>query len=174
MTYKYEYFFGNGVGDLNIKAECMSLIQTCSIEDCTYYNESAFTSSQSSFNVELPSNFEISFITKRTSSSGNSAYLEIGGNNSNTALMGQIGGAGINAVRIYDSEGSSTFTDHMSSDTPLNQDANQKWVHNGSDNTFSMNSSTVTWTDNKTHSKIRKLSITNNRIEQLKIKPIMV
>ena len=33
----YVYFLGKGVGDLNIKAECMFLIQTCEIEDCAKY-----------------------------------------------------------------------------------------------------------------------------------------
>lgn len=146
--------------------------ETYSIEDCTYYHESAFTSTQNNFNLSLPTNFEISFITKRTSSSANSSYLEIGGNSGNTALMGQVGGGGTNQLRIYASEGSSSYDTYATSDTPLNSDALQKWTHNGSDNTFSMNSSVQTFTSSKTHSKIRKLSITSNRIEQLKVKPL--
>ena len=37
--YKYEYFLGNGVGDLNIKAECRLLIQTFVVYDYPYYSD---------------------------------------------------------------------------------------------------------------------------------------
>ena len=167
-------FYSEGAGDLNIRASCRSLLsETYSIEDCTYYHESAFTSTQSDFNVPIPSNFELSFYTKRTSSIGNSSYLEIGGNSGNTALCGQIGGSGVSRVRIYNSEGSSTYTDYSASDTPSGVNALHTWTKNGNNNSYHTQSTTpVTWTDNITHSKIRKLSITSNRIEQLKIKPL--
>ena len=151
----------------------MFVSETYSIEDCTYYHESAFTSTQSDFNVSIPSSFEITFYTKRTSSSSNSAYLELGGNTGNTALCGQIGGSGMSRVRIYNSEGSSNYTDHSSSDTPSGVNALHTWTKNGNNNSYHTQSTTpVTWTDNITHSKIRKLSITSNKIEQLKVKPL--
>ena len=169
-TYEYS---SEGVGDVTLTVECENITQTINIEDCTYYHESAFTSTQSDFNVSLPSNFEITFYTKRTSSSSNSSYLELGGNTGNTALCGQIGGSGMSRVRIYNSEGSSGYTDHSASDTPSGTNALHTWIKNGNDNSYYTQSATpVTWTDNITHSKIRKLSITNNRIEQLKIKPL--
>ena len=168
----YEYT-SEGVGDVTITVECGGITETINIEDCTYYHESAFTSTQSDFNVSLPSNFEITFYTKRTSSSSNSSYLELGGNTGNTALCGQIGGSGMSRVRIYNSEGSSRYTDHSSSDTPSGVNALHTWIKNGNDNSYYTQSTTpVTWTDSITHSKIRKLSITSNRIEQLKVKPL--
>ena len=151
----------------------MFLTKTFAIEDCTYYHESAFTSTQDNFNVSIPSSFEITFYTRRTSSSGNSSYLELGGNTGNTALCGQIAGAGSSRVRIYNSEGSSTYTDHTSGDAPSNTNVLHTWIKNSNNNSYNIQSNTpVTWTDSITHSKIRKLSITSNRIEQLKVKPL--
>jgi len=161
---------------VSLKAEAdngMLVSETYIVEDCTYYHESAFTSAQSSFNVALPSNFEITFYTRRTSSISNSSYLELGGDTGNTALCGQIGGSGMSRVRIYNSEGSSTYTDYSSVDTPVNTLALHTWISNGTNNSYATQDNTpVTWTDNITHNKIRKLSITNNRIEQLKVKPL--
>ena len=97
----------------------------------------------------------------------------MGGNTGNTALCGQIGGSGMSRVRIYNSEGSSGYTDHSSTDTLSGVNALHTWIKNGNDNSYYTESVTpTTWTDNITHSKIRKLSITNNRIEQLKVKPL--
>ena len=142
------------------------------MEDCTYYHETAFTST-TDVNIPLPSNFEITFYTRRTSSTGNSAYLEIGGNTGNTALCGQIGGSGMSRTRIYNSEGSTQYNDHSSTDTPISTDALHTWVKNGNNNSYkTQNVTPTTWTDSITHSKIRKLSITSNRIAQLKVKPL--
>ena len=149
----------------------MFVSETYVVEDCTYYNVNSVTST-TTVSIPLPSAFEISFITKRTSGSSNYAYLEIGGNSGNTALFGQVGGAGVNQIRIYNSEGSSSYDTYFTDNTPLSSDALQKWSHNGSSNTFSMNSSSTSFTDSKSHSKIRKITISNNRCEKLKVKPL--
>jgi len=75
-------------------------------------------------------------------------------------------------VRIYNSEGSSSYTDHSSTDAPLNTLTLHTWIKQGNSNSYVTTGTPVTWTDNILHSKIRKLSITNNRIEKLKIKPL--
>ena len=143
-----------------------------SVEDCIYYHESAFTSTQDNFNVALPSNFEISFKVRRTSNSGNSSYIEVGGDIGNTALFGQVGGRGNSALWLYDSEGSSQYTETAIGTTPQNQDSLFTWVKNGSSHTISMNDTSATTTNSLTHSKVRKISITNNQMKELKIKPL--
>ncbi|WP_296862175.1 hypothetical protein [uncultured Methanobrevibacter sp.] len=57
-------------------------------------------------------------------------------------------------------------------DNPLDKDALYVWVKNGSDNTFSMNDSSVSFTNSLTHSKIRKVAVTNNTLKELKIKSL--
>ena len=141
------------------------------VEDCTYYNSNSVTSAQT-VSINLPSAFEISFTVKRTHTSSDHSFLEIGGDTGNTALMGQVGSSGESEVRIYDSEGSSGYSRHLTSNNTINTDTLYKWVHNGTDNSFSMNSDTITWTDSKTHSKIRKLTINRNKVEGLKVKPL--
>jgi hypothetical protein len=162
-----------GSGDVTFTASVGTISsETYSIEDCTYYHESAFTSVQDNFNVSLPSAFEVSFKVRRTSSSGNSSYLEVGGNTGNTALFGQIGGSGNSVLRLYNSEGSSSYSDTSVGTNSSGVDTSYKWIKNGSSNTASMNDTTKTVSNSLTHSKIRKLSITNNRIFELKVKPL--
>lgn len=119
----------------------------------------------------MPSAFEISFKVHRTSSSSNSAYLEIG-NTGNTALLGQVGSVGNSVLRFYNSEGSSSYSDTSLGNNGYNSDTLYTWIKNGSNNTVSMNNSTYTSTNSLTHSKIRKLSVTNNLIKELKVKPL--
>ena len=65
-TYTYN---SQGVGDVTITAECMNLVQTYSIEDCSYYNtvEKTHTTRNSStiydsdMSIALPTNCEISY-----------------------------------------------------------------------------------------------------------------
>jgi hypothetical protein len=120
----------------------------------------------------LPSDFELSFTVHRTSSSRNASYLEVGGDSGNTALVGQIGSSGVSGIRVYNSEGSSSYTDTYVGNNPINADAVYIWVKNGSNNTVSMNSSSATVQNSLTHSKIKKLNITNNSIKGLKVKPL--
>ena len=150
----------------------MFLTKTYSIEDCTYYNPNTITSI-TTVNISLPSNVEVSFKVKRTSDSNNYSYLEIGGNSGNTALMGQVGGAGYSQFRTYASEGSSTIdATHDTSNVPSNTETLLVWTKNGTSQSYSTGSSTVTWSDNHTHSKIKKLTILNNRVQELKVKPL--
>ena len=115
----------------------------------------------------------MSFKVKRTSSSNNYSYLEIGGNTGNTALMGQVGEAGVSQFRTYVSEGSSTIdTTHDTANVPLNTEILIVWTKNGASQSYSTGDSTVTWSDNHSHSKIRKLTISNNRVQELKVKPL--
>ena len=65
-----------------------------------------------------------------------------------------------------------SFTFTPTTNSSINANALHKWIHNGTDNTYSMNTITVTWTDDKTHSKIRKLNVTNNKVEGLKVKAL--
>ena len=149
----------------------MILQETYSIEDCAYYNSNTVTRI-TDVSIPLPSAFELSFIVRRTTWDSNASYLEVGGNTGNTALIGQIGSSGVSRIRFYDSEGSSEYTDSSLSDNPLNSDTVYVWIKNGSDNTFSMNDESVEVSNSLTHSKIRKLNITNNSIKDLKIKPL--
>jgi hypothetical protein len=166
-------YASTGAGDLSFTASVGTISsETYSIEDCTYYHESAFTSVQDNFNVSLPSAFEVSFKVRRTSSSGNSSYLEVGGNTGNTALFGQIGGGGNSVLRLYNSEGSSSYNDTSVGTNSSGVDTSYKWIKNGSSNTASMGTTTKTVSNSLTHGKIRKLSITNNRIFELKVKPL--
>ena len=149
----------------------MFLQETYSIEDCTYYDSTSHTSTET-VDIPLPSAFELSFKVRRTTTNTNASYLEIGGNSGNTALFGQVGSSGISQLRLYNSEGSSSYTNVELGNNSTGTDTHYTWIKNGSSNTVSMDSTTQTTTNSLTHSKIRKLSITNNVIKELKIKPL--
>ena len=147
------------------------LKETRSIKDYWYCKTETYTTS-TTVDIPLPSSFELTFKVHRVQTTQNSAYLEIGGNTGNTAICGQIGGVGVSRVRLYSNEGSSQYTDMSVNDNPLDKDALYVWVKNGSDNTFSMNDSSVSFTNSLTHSKIRKVAVTNNTLKELKIKSL--
>ena len=88
--YKYEYFLGNGVGDLNIKAECNLLIQTCSIQDYWRYDSTVHSTPKEVVNWDLPSgDFEITAYIERGTGGG---YLHIGtSSTSDRVLFGHAG-----------------------------------------------------------------------------------
>lgn len=73
------YYFGNGVGDLNIKAECMSFTQTYELEDCIDIDDA--TSDKSSKYA--------SSITLRNNSSGSLTY-----NNNGYYVLSKSGSTG--------------------------------------------------------------------------------
>ena len=91
MTYKYEYFLGNGVGDLNIKAECRLLIQTCNIQDCWEYDPNTYNLAPNSaltqingFTFENTGDWEVEWIM--TLSAGKSRVVLYNPSNANVFL----------------------------------------------------------------------------------------
>lgn len=80
---------GNGVGDLNIKAECRLLIQTFSIEDCDYYSTTVYSSTvdlnKTLLNVTgCTVEFDLVF-------NGGGAYLDVGTDTNNYIGVGSVG-----------------------------------------------------------------------------------
>lgn len=59
------YYFGNGVGDLNIKAECMSLIQIFGVQDLLKYDSGA---------SDQTSKYDTTYLTGKAFSHENDAY----------------------------------------------------------------------------------------------------
>ena len=167
MTYQ-----STGVGDVTVEFDFGVLLQErYELEDCWKYDSTVHTS-VSTVDIALPSDFELSFKVRRTSSSGNSSYLEIGGNTGNTALIGQIGGSGISQLRLYASEGSSSYTNTDLGNNSSGTDTTYIWTKNGSNHTIKMNDTTKTTTNSLTHSKIRMIRVTNNQLKELKIKAL--
>ena len=81
---------GNGVGDLNIKAECRLLIQTCSIQDYWRYDSTVHSTPNEVVNWDLPAgDFEITAYIERGTGGG---YLHIGtSSTSDRVLFGHAG-----------------------------------------------------------------------------------
>ena len=84
------YYLGIGAGDLNIKAECSLLIQTCSIEDCVLYNSNTY-SSNATFNYNLPTHFKIEYESLITQTTNNSCFIRVGESDTRALLTGKVG-----------------------------------------------------------------------------------
>ena len=88
-------YFGKGVGDLSIKCQCRSVIETYEITDALKYFDTTFTSSQTLTVPNLPTNFKCKFKVKGTTGSvtGSACWVEIGSNSNNLILFGRTSGA---------------------------------------------------------------------------------
>ena len=110
-------YFGEGVGDLYVKCQCRSFIETYSIKDTWKYDPNSYNSNVT-VNINLPSDFKIEFdVNSNSSTSSNTAYLradngEIIGNTSN----------GDRKINLYD--GTNHF---LSSELPVSSDITLKW-----------------------------------------------
>ena len=97
-------YFGNGVGDVYVKCQCRSFIETYDIEDAIKYISNTLTSSQTISISDLPTNFKCKFKLQTPINFGstNTAWFEVGSDDSNCIIFGDtesIGGMGI-YVRI--------------------------------------------------------------------------
>lgn len=168
-TYSYS---SQGVGDIQVYAKVRTLVsKTFTIEDCHYYNGNTLTST-TSFNLALPSdNYSISFKVKRPSSSGNNALIQLNDDSRIVALVGQVGGAGVNQMRCYTS--TSNFSDYGISNTPLNSEVELVFTKQGTSFTYSMGESSTSMNCTQTFAKLYNVSaVGGNYVKELKVKPL--
>ena len=151
------------------KIHCILQSEIFVIEDCIYYNGNI--SSNTTFDISIPNDFEISFRLTRASNSGNGAWIILQKDGHDSAMIGQVGGNGTSQCRIYTDTSGSNIP-HSTSNTPLNQEALITLRHNGSDYEYSMNDSKQIWTDSYTHSVLKSATIVNSPIKDLKVKPL--
>ena len=138
--------------------------ETYALQDCTYYNPNSI-SSTTTLNIQLPSDFEISY--KITGATGRTVWLELGDSSSNSGLIGQIGSAGITSFRCGGS-------DYTNTNVVANQETVFTAIKNGSDYSFSKNNNIITFTDSTTIHQLLKRVVMNATypVRELKVKPL--
>ena len=154
-----------GIGDVELYAKVRTFVsKTYSIEDCNYYNVNSI-SSTTTLNIQLPSDFEISY--KITGTTGKTVWLELGDNSSNSGLIGQIGSSGITSFRCGGA-------DHTNTNVVANQETIFTTIKNGSDYSFSKNNDIITFTDSTTTHQLLKRVVMNATypVRELKVKPL--
>lgn len=171
-------YTSTGAGDVSLKAEVdngMILIQTYSIEDCTYYSTTEYNS-ESSLSIDLPSapfsiEFDIKPTSRSTSGAGSSGYLAFGESwaTNKTFRFGQFTSAGRCAIDIYGGTAS-----YFTNDSVLNTDNHFKFSFDGTNYVAEYSN------EQKTGAKgsfnvvkiVRGMPTSNNHLKNIKIKPL--
>lgn len=160
-----------GVGDVTITAECMNLVQTFVVEDCTYYDTVTYTS-ETTKNISVPSNFKLEFDlypkSRSTSSGGVSHYVKLTRPSTTDMWFGQGTSSGNHGIMVRPS------TNYWcSSLTTLNTDNHVVVTYDGSNVLYTCNgeSKSVVYSDG--FGVISGISSTSNgNLKNLKIKPL--
>ena len=134
-------FYSEGTGDLSIRASVRSLVsEIYSIEDCTYYNTTSYSTSSKTFNIALPTHFTLEYVIKQTNSSYSVPYLDIGDSTNNRLLIGQYARAGANGIIVY----KSGQTNHPYSTNPTFNTENTVWFkYDGTKYYYKLNNGVV-------------------------------
>ena len=172
MFYKYVYFLGEGVGDLYIKAVCGLFSKTYTLEDCTYYSTTEYTTSPATLNIPLPSHFSLEYVMKQTDSSKSVPYLDIGDSTNNRMLVGQYARAGGNGLIVYKS---SSTTYAYSTNPTVNQENTVHFTYDGTDYTYWLNSLTPMTVSDKGVTLTKLIHVENGAggyLKNIKIKPL--
>lgn len=176
-------YLGKHTGDLYIRANCMLLSETCTLEDLWYYKptlDNDFTRTTDgnehvySLNtpIELPSEFEIKFTTSRSSTSNGVVYIEIGDNVSHSYDIGALRNKGSLSIR-RNSDGTLLVDKNNDNVIPLAETEN---VYVYQNSMHSITSSSTTLTANEVNATLGKfLAVKLNtycNLKEIKIKQL--
>ena len=167
-TYTYN---SQGVGDVTITAECINLVQTFVVEDCTYYDTVTYTS-ETTKNISVPSNFKLEFDlypkSRSTSSGGVSHYVKLTRPSTTDMWFGQGTSSGNHGIMVRPS------TNYWcSSLTTLNNDNHVVVTYDGSNVLYTCNGESNSVSYSNGFGVISGISSTRNgNLKNLKIKPL--
>ena len=150
----------------------MFVSEICSVEDCTYYNTTEYTTSPVTLNIPLPSHFSLEYVLKQTDSSKSVPYLDIGDSTNNRMLVGQYARAGGNGLIVYKS---SSTTYAYSTNPTVNQENTAHFTYDGTDYTYWLNSLTPMTVSDKGVTLTKLIHIENGAggyLKNIKIKPL--
>lgn len=167
-----EYTYNSqGVGDVTMTVECMNLVQTFVVEDCTYYDTATYTS-ETTKNISVPSNFKLEFDlypkSRSTSSGGVSHYVKLTRPSATDMWFGQGTSAGKHGIMVRPS------TNYWcSSLTTLNTDNHVVVTYDGSNVLYTCNGESKSVSYSNGFGVISGISSTSNgNLKNLKIKPL--
>ena len=163
-------YLGEGVGDLNIKAECRLLTQIFAIEDCCYYNSGTLNSDTTLSIQNMPTNFYASFTTHYSGSSGRISWLMVGADSNNHIFFGQVGGT---VMGIFKKVSGSNTNISSQSILTSSTDYLQEFTYEDGALTLKCGSTTLTGSYIHTDRNYVVAHIeSNNVMKGLKIKPL--
>ena len=148
--------------------------ETYSLEDCTYYKTTQYTTSSVTLNIPLPSHFSLEYVLKQGATNSGMPYLDIGDSSSDRMLVGQYARAGGNGLIIY--KPSSTTYAYGTNPT-TNQENTIYFTYDGTNYSYSLNNGTALVVTDKgvTLSKLIHIEgggSSSNYLKNIKIKPL--
>ena len=189
-----EYTYNSqGVGDVTITTECMALQETCSIEDCSYYNTAEVTRSSThgstiydnSLSQSLPSKCEISFdlYSDSSSDSGEHRFFLLPKSQYNSGTTQPTNAIYVDAYKTKMNIGkreSSTVGLYTNLAYGSGSYRNFKIIKDGTDLTFYIDdnligTSTISWIGNHSDycvSMMRWSTRGTSKIKNVKFKPL--
>lgn len=153
---------------------CIFLQETYSIQDCTYYDTTTYTSDTSK-DITLPSTFKLEFDlypkTRSTTSGGASHYVKCSRTNSASDIwFGQGTSGGSHGIMVRPS-----INNWVTSNTTLNTDNHVTVTYNGTDVVYTCNSESKTVSNSTAFNKLYGVAIGNSNncvLKNIKIKPL--
>lgn len=169
----YQYS-STGAGDVGFTVECSNLQETYSIEDAVLYRE---TLSTSVLNINLPSNFEMSWKVHRTNGSTNENGLSQPQlqDNTHNYFIGQYGSLGQCGFIIRNQRSSTNLVNKtLSSNLPNNTDETIVYSFNNGTHTCGVDGiGTVSDTNSYVPTKLYSVSVgSKNIMKEFKLKPL--
>lgn len=167
------YFLGKGAGDIYIKAECTFVSETYSIEDCTYYEANQ---TSATLNINLPSNFSISWKVHRTNGTSTTNALSQPQlqDSTHNYYIGQFGSLGEWGFIIRNQGSSSNLVRKDGSpNIPNDTDKTILYTYNNGVHTCEVDGNSVTDTNSYAPTKLYSVTVgSKNVMQNLKIKPL--
>lgn len=164
-----------GVGNVSVTATDGGITSSAyTLEDCTFYDTTSYSTNAQSFNIPLPSNFSLQFDFKTTSRDYSSPYLLVGADNTHKILLGQYARAGGNGLITYN--GSTSGTTHNLSTSQLNIDITFLFTYDGNKYSITDGTNSIDVTAISGISLTKLLSNSDGgsggTIKNIKIKPL--
>ena len=142
------------------------------MEDCITYFENTLSSNQTLSVPNLPTNFKAEFKVYRTTSSSNTAWIEVGSNSNNMILFGNAGSTGHMGIFVK-INGSYVANEGIDGRVSVNNWTELTYTYNDGVQTITDGTETVTLTNNQITARsyvyFRRV---NNSMKELKFKPL--
>ena len=164
-------YYGKGVGDIYIKAECRSLTKTFVIQDCSLYRPNPVACT--SCNIDLPSSALISYKMSKPRLDG--AY---GGINlqlidsSHTYFVGNWSSQGNNGLLIRNTGSSTNLVSQTCSDVTANTESLLGITYDNGAWPYFKDNEVKSFSANYTPTKLDIIQVQQGTIKDLMIKPL--
>ena len=151
---------------------CIFFIETYSIEDCSKYDSTNYTSSRN-IDINLPTTpLAVEFKIKPTARSSSASNIKLGESSSNYVEIGQSGSDGTLYLQVF-LNGTRTYVQGLNTKAPTTEYITVKYTYeNGVHRLYGLNNESTSYNQQMTMNSAFYMGISNNNLKELKIKPL--